>query len=277
MAGNGPGGQPGQGLYNKAELDRDGDGTTDVVDDACGDLPYVTMVKNLGTVTANSNGSYTVTYQIIVKNNGGASTSYSLKDTPQFDNDVTINNGNYSGQASGAMNTSGSTTLATNVTIGGGVTHTYNVSFNVNLNLEPGSADGGDNIYTPCGVIGNGPGSQPGQGLYNKAELDRNGDGITDITDDACGDIPYLTIKKNFVSVLANANGTFTINYQVVVSNLGGATGHYTLKDSPAFDNDVTIINGSYSGQASGAMNTNGSTTMANNASIELGQHIPTM
>ncbi|MBL0081800.1 MAG: hypothetical protein IPP37_04950 [Saprospiraceae bacterium] len=38
------------------------------------------------------------------------------------------------------------------------------------MNLEPGSADGGDNIYTACGVVGNGPGSQPGQGLYNKAE-----------------------------------------------------------------------------------------------------------
>jgi hypothetical protein len=72
------------------------------------------------------------------------------------------------------MNTSGSTTLATNaVSIAAGSTHTYNVSFNVSLNLEPGSADGGDNIYTACGVAGNGPGSQPGQGLYNKAELDR--------------------------------------------------------------------------------------------------------
>jgi hypothetical protein len=268
VSGNGPGGQPGQGLYNKAELDRNGDNITDVVDDACGDLPYVTMIKNLGSVTANANGSYTVTYQILVKNNGGASGSYSLKDTPQFDNDVTINNGSYSGQASGVMNTSGGTTLATNVSIGGGTTHTYNVSFNVNLNLEPGSADGGDNIYTPCGVIGNGPGSQPGQGLYNKAELDRNGDGLTDITDDACGDIPYLTMKKNFAGVFANSNGSFTINYQIIVNNLGGAAGTYTLKDSPAFDDDVTILNGSFSGQASGAMNTNGSTTLANNASI---------
>jgi hypothetical protein len=32
-----------------------------------------TMVKNLGTVTANANGTYTVTYQVIVKNVGGAS------------------------------------------------------------------------------------------------------------------------------------------------------------------------------------------------------------
>ena len=122
-------------MYNKAELDRNGDGITDITDDACGDLPYVKMVKNLGTVTDNANGTYTVTYQVIVSNAGGATGSYSLKDTPQFDNDVTINSGSFSGQASGAMNTSGSTTLATNATISAGSTHTYNVSFNVSLNL----------------------------------------------------------------------------------------------------------------------------------------------
>ena len=265
------GSQPGQGLYNKAELDRTGDGVTDVTDDACGDLPYVTMVKNLGSVTANANGTYTVTLPGDCENVGGATGSYSLKDTPQFDNDVTINSGSYSGQANGSMNTSGSTTLATNATIAGGATHTYNVSFNVTLNLEPGSADGGDNVYTACGVVGNGPGSQPGQGLYNKAELDRTGDGVTDVTDDACGDLPYVTMVKNLGSVTANANGTYTVTYQVIVNNIGGATGSYSLKDTPQFDNDVTINNGSYSGQASGSMNTSGSTTLATNATIASG------
>ena len=130
------------------------------------------------------------------------------------------------------MNTSGSTTLATNATIASGATHTYNVSFNVTLNLEPGSADGGDNVYTACGVVGNGPGSQPGQGLYNKAELDRTGDGTTDVTDDACGDLPYVTMVKNLVGVVPNANGTYTVNYAIVVNNVGGATGSYSLKDT---------------------------------------------
>ncbi|MBK8701079.1 MAG: hypothetical protein IPN29_16685 [Saprospiraceae bacterium] len=49
----------------------------------------------------------------MVNNQGGATGSYSLKDTPLFDNDVEINSGTYSGQASGSMNTTGSTTLAT--------------------------------------------------------------------------------------------------------------------------------------------------------------------
>jgi hypothetical protein len=241
VSGSENGSSPGQGLYNKAKLDRNNDGSFEIEDDACGDIPYVTMVKNLGTVTANANGTYNVTYQVIVKNIGGAAGSYSLKDTPQFDNDVTINNGNYSGQASGSMNTSGSTTLATNAGIAAGATHTYNVSFNVSLNLEPGSTDGGDNIYTACGVAGNGPGSQPGQGLYNKAELDRTGDGITDITDDACGDLPYVKMRKDLLDVIQLVDGSYRVVYKVIVENVGGADGSYTLTDSPAFDNDVTI------------------------------------
>ncbi|MBK8701081.1 MAG: hypothetical protein IPN29_16695 [Saprospiraceae bacterium] len=270
VVGNGQGSLPGQGLYNKAEVDRTGDGITDITDDACGDLPYVTMVKNFVGVTTNANGTYTVNYSIVVNNVGGATGSYSLKDTPLFDNDVVINSGSYNGQASGSMNTTGFTTLATNASIGAGTTHTYNVSFNVSMDLTPGSP-GGDNVYTPCGVVGNGPGSLPGQGLYNKAEVDKTGDGITDITDDACGDLPYVTMVKNFAGATQNADGTYTVNYSIVVNNAGGATGSYSLKDTPIFDNDVVINSGSYSGQASGSTNTAGSTTLATNTSIGAG------
>ncbi|MBC7884251.1 MAG: T9SS type A sorting domain-containing protein [Saprospiraceae bacterium] len=187
-----------------------------------------------------------MTYQIFVNNNGGATGQYSLKDTPLFDNDVTIHSGSFSGQANGPMNTVGSTTLANNVSIIAGATHIYNVTFTVTLNLDPGSPDGGNNIYTPCAVPGNGPGSNTGQGLYNRAELDRTGDGITDITDDACGDLPNITMVKNFVSVTPGQDESYRVTYQIIVHNNGGASGVYTLKDSPLFDNDVTIISWDY-------------------------------
>jgi hypothetical protein len=271
VPGNESGSAPNQGLYNLANVDLTGNGVPNLSDDACGDLPNVTMVKNFVNATPNANGSYNVTYQIVVNNNGGAVGTYSLKDTPLFDNDVVINSGSYSGQASGAMNTSGSTTLASNASINAGSTHTYNVNFNVTLNLAIGSPDGGDNIYTSCAVSGNGPGSAAGQGLYNKAELDKTGDGLTDITDDACGDLPNVTMVKNFVSATPNANGSYNVTYQILVNNNGGATGTYGLKDTPLFDNDVVINSGSYSGQASGTLNTTGSTTLASNASIIAG------
>jgi hypothetical protein len=271
VPGNGPGSSPNQGLYNRAELDRNGDGITDLTDDACGDLPYVIMRKDIVSVNANQNGTYTVNYAIIVNNIGGATGRYTLRDIPLFDNDVVILSGTFSGQASGSMNTSGYTTLANNVFINAGVTHLYNVSFIVTMDLSPGSDDPGDNIYTPCAVPGNGPGSAPNQGLYNRAELDRTGDGITDITDDACGDLPFVTMVKDFVSVQQGSNNTYIVNYQIRVSNIGGAQGRYSLKDTPLFDDDVVILSGNYSGHKTGSMNVVGSTQLANNELINAG------
>ncbi|MEL6656096.1 MAG: SdrD B-like domain-containing protein [Bacteroidota bacterium] len=268
--GNGPGSNPGEGLYNLAELDSDGDGDTDIEDDACGDLPNLLLNKDLGTVTANGDGTYTVTYTVTVSNNGGADGSYTLTDTPLFDDDVTINSGSYSGQNAGAMNTSGSTTLATAEPIAAGATHTYNVSFNVTLDLTAGSNDGGDNVYTACEVPGNGPGSGPGQGLYNLAELDTDNDGDTDLQDDACGDLPNITMVKDFGSATLNADGSYTVTYTVTVGNDGGAAGIYNLFDTPQFDDDITINFGSFSGQNSGAL-TDGTNTLATNESIAAG------
>jgi hypothetical protein len=271
VPGNGPGSTLGHGLYNKAEVDRTGDGITDLTDDACGDIPNITLIKDFVSVTPKANGSFDVVYKITVANNGGATGTYSLKDTPQFDDDVVINSGSFSGQASGPMNTSGSTTLATNVSLGAGLNHMYFVTFNVSLDLNPNSTQGGDNVYRPCEVPGNGPGSSAGHGLYNKAEVDKTGDGITDLTDDACGDIPNITLVKDFVSVTPKANGSFDVLYKITVGNNGGATGTYTLKDTPQFDDDVVINSGSFNGQASGPMNTSGSTTLANNVSLGAG------
>ncbi|MBK9151779.1 MAG: carboxypeptidase regulatory-like domain-containing protein [Saprospiraceae bacterium] len=234
---------PGQGLFNKAVVNSN-DNTPDKESVACGDLPYVDMIKDFVSVTQNANGTFTVNYKITVQNKGGAAGTYTLKDTPQFDDDVTIISGNYSGQANGIMNTSGSTTLASGANINPGQTHIYNVSFVVSLDLSQGS--GGNNVYTACSVPGNGPGSNPGQGLYNKAELDRGSDGTFEVTDDACGDLPYVDMRKDFVNVITNPNGTYTVNYAVIVNNTGGATGTYSLKDTPLFDDDVTILSGSY-------------------------------
>ncbi|MBK9735313.1 MAG: T9SS type A sorting domain-containing protein [Saprospiraceae bacterium] len=270
VSGNGPGSGPGQGLYNKAELDKTGDGQTDITDDACGDLPNVIMRKDFVGTVAKANGSFDVSYAIVVNNTGGATGTYSLKDTPLFDTDVVINSGTYGGQASGSMLTSGPTTLGTGVSIAAAATQTYNVTFNVTLKLDDAVGLTGDNVYTSCAVSGNGPGSGPGQGLYNKAELDKTGDGQTDITDDACGDIPNITLRKDFVSAVAKNNGTYDVSYKIIVNNNGGATGTYSLKDTPLFDADVVINSGTYGGQASGGMNTSGSTTLGTGVSIAI-------
>eukprot|EP00903_Cladosiphon_okamuranus_P000629 g627.t1 len=269
VPGNGPGSGPGQGLYNLAELDADNDGETDISDDACGDLPNLQIEKDFVSATPNGDGTYTVTYNVFVSNDGGAAGSYTLTDTPSFDDDITINSGSFSGQNSGAL-TSGTNTLATNEAIDAGATHEYNLSFNVTLDLSEGSTDGGDNEYNACSELGNGPGSSPGEGLYNLAELDVDNDGDTDLSDDACGDLPNITMVKDFGAATANGDGTYTVTYTVTVANNGGADGTYSLTDTPSFDDDITINSGSFSGQNSGAL-TDATNTLATDESIAAG------
>ena len=267
--GNGPGSNPGEGLYNVAELDRGSDGTNEVEDDACGDLPNVDMEKDFVSATPNTDGSYDVTYKITVTNTGGATGIYSLTDTPMFDDDVTINDGSYVGHNSGSLNTTGSTTLATAESIDAGDMQMYTLTFNVTLDLTEGSD--GDNEYDVCSTPGNGPGSNPGEGLYNVAELDRGSDGTNEVEDDACGDLPNVDMEKDFVSAIQLEDGTYDVTYEINVTNIGGATGTYSLTDTPMFDDDITINSGSYAGHTSGALNTSGSTTLATGESIDAG------
>ncbi len=219
-------GSPNQGLYNLAELDMNNDGTPDASDDACGDLPDVTLAKTFVGATVQADGSYDVVYTIAVTNTGGALGTYGLTDTPSFDDDVTINSGSFTGEASGTL-TSGTTTLATNNAIAGGTTETFTLTYNVTLDLSGGSTDGGDNVYTACGTGGpNGNGS-PNSGLYNLAELDTNNDGTPDAIDDACGDIILfdLAIEKTIAPGNAPfANTGDPITYMLKVTNQGATS-----------------------------------------------------
>ena len=58
-------------------------------------------------------------------------------------------------------------------------------------------------MYTQPVELRQWTGSQPGQAWYNKAELDRNGDGITDLTDDACGDLTIHQDEERFSKCIA--------------------------------------------------------------------------
>lgn len=37
---------------------------------------------------------------------------------------------------------------------------------------------------------------------FNRAKLDRNNDGVTDSSDDACGDLPNVTLQKQFLNAV---------------------------------------------------------------------------
>ncbi|NOT37245.1 MAG: DUF11 domain-containing protein [Saprospiraceae bacterium] len=245
-----------QGLFNQSLLDVNIDGAADYRDTVCADLPYIIHEKTLGTVVPTGPNLYDVTYQIRVKNIGGARGYYSLQDQPSFDDDITILGGKYSGGlvCCGAfINTfvgnPGTITLINNSYLDPGLTDVFSITFQVEIDLSTTSS--GNNIYTSCGNGTTNP-PQSQQGLFNQSLLDVNVDGRTDYRDTACTDLPYIVHEKRIVSVTNSGQGNYTIVYGIKVDNLGGYQGEYDLTDSPAFDDDFAILNAQYTSTAPG-------------------------
>jgi len=277
--GNATPGDPtaGEGLYNQAKLDINNDGTPEDVDEACGDLPYVTAAKTVANITNLGGHMYNVTYNVVVRNLGGAIGQYDLNDIPGFDDDITINNASFTsnapGNAGGPLAGSGPWNLANDQNINAGSTHTYVLTVKVTIDLR--ATSGGDNIYTACGQLATPGDPSPGEGLYNQSTMDSNNDGIPEEYDETCSDLPYVVSSKTITSIIPLGGGMHTINYQLKVQNLGGAIGQYDLTDAPGFDNDLTINTASYTttapGNPGGALAGSGPWVLANDQSIGIG------
>jgi len=244
---------PGEGLFNRSLLDVNNDGTPDQTDEVCADLPYIIHEKTVNNVTQTGPHTYDVVYQVVVQNIGGAIGQYDLNDAPAFDDDITINNAGYTstapGNAGSALAGSGPWVLGNNINIASGATHTYTITVNVTINLNEGTP--GNNIYTACGETNPGV-PTPGEGLFNRSLLDVNNDGTPDQTDEACEDLPYIIHEKVFSTAIQTGPNSFDAIYLITVMNNGGASGVYTLRDQPMFDDDVIINNAEYSSTAPG-------------------------
>ncbi len=231
-------------LKNEASIDTNGDGNPDDSDDACIDLPYLTMTKTLSSVEVQTNGSYNLSYLIIVNNEGGVSDSYTLYDFPQYDDDVVLNSASYTSNTAnnGSLNvmipSPNGWSLASDENIDPAQTHSYTLNLNVSIDLEDGVI--GDDIYNTCD-------GSSGNGVFNTSALDANGDGVLDVFDSACGDIPILNVQKNFINLSEQKlDGSYDLVYSIVVSNDGGLSGEYDLWDFPQFDDDIIINSASY-------------------------------
>ena len=241
---------PSRGLHNTVYLDTDNDGDPNDEDDACEDIPFVTHEKVFDRYEQTGPRSFNVFYVIRVMNRGGAEGQYTLRDIPNFDDDVQINSGSYTSSnppgLNGALSTvNGATnTLTTNEAIASGATHVFNLTFNVTLDLMSGNTPG-DGVYEECGENGS-LDPQAGEGLFNATTLDVNGDGQVDEEDDACGDLPHIWHTKEVGSFEPMQNGNHRITYDVCVYNDGGAAGEYDLYDWPQFDDDIEIVNASF-------------------------------
>ncbi|MGB5026756.1 MAG: hypothetical protein WBO44_15485, partial [Saprospiraceae bacterium] len=266
----------GEGLYNQSKLDTNNDGTPEDVDEVCGDVPYITNIKSVSSVTPLGGNMYTVVYQVLVKNSGGANGQYDLIDAPGFDDDFTINSASYASNAPGNPGTalvgSGPWTLSNDQAITAGATHTYTITVKVTLDLSAGS--GGNNVYTKCGSATPGDPTS-GEGLYNRSTVDVNNDGIPEDTSEVCTDLSYITSTKTIASIIPLGGNMYNVTYNMTVQNQGGINGQYDLTDAPGFDNDFTLNSASYTSNAPGNPGSTlvgtGPWTLANDQAINAG------
>ncbi|WP_167978605.1 DUF7927 domain-containing protein [Lentzea indica] len=227
-------GESGTGLSGIATLT--GNGRAQQVD-ACAEAPNLVVGKQaVGTPVPGEDGTFTQIYDITVGNRGAGPAVYDLADQLWFGKGVAV-------ESAAAMNTSpgslpvklswdgrADTVLVSAVAIGGGVTHVYRIT--VVVTPDPDVTTG---AAANCDLE---PG-ETGTGFRAIATLSQNGRAQQAV---ACTAPPAISITKGVTAAVPNGDGTYTITYEIIVTNGGAGTGHYDLADSLEHGAGVELI-----------------------------------
>ncbi|MFF2272500.1 hypothetical protein ACFVTX_09515 [Agromyces sp. NPDC058136] len=235
-------GTPGTvGFLNSATMTVDG---KDYTAQDCAVPVKPTITKVGGTAVSNGDGTWTLPYTITVTNPSATTgVVYDLKDelklpasAEQVGTPTVVSKPagvttvpTWSGAAPNTL-------LADDVALAGGAAaHVYQISVTVKIGAD-------DPAYT-CPSAG---------GLNNTATL-VSGNQTTDATGCVTVDSPTITHTKTVVpgSVAQAADGTWTIAYDLVVTNTGAVGGVYDLVDTTHFGTGVT--GGVYSATKNGS------------------------
>lgn len=223
----------GGGFLNTAEVTFPG-GTDEDAD--CAQPTVPTVDKSFDSASQNADSTWTVNYTITVDNRQGLDSHYSLADAPAFPAGVevlgwSVAAGTGTPAPSPAIDGDWTSpgTIATGVAIGAGTQHTYTVAFEVSVPASLPSA------VTECSEAG------AGNGFFNQATL-TSGDQVRE--DDACGPIEEVgtpTITKTVTGTSQNADGTWGITYDVVVTSNADFVTNYALSDTIRFGAGATV------------------------------------
>ncbi len=244
--------ETGTGLRNDATLTSPA-GTETV--DACvpPPTPSLTVTKTVTSgPTRNDDGTYEITYGVVVTNTTAGTGHYDLVDAPQFGAGITVTGATVTAAdaATPAPNASWDGVDDTNVVddalIAGLATHRYTVTITATVapTINADAADCTD-------VAGD------GTGFLNTAQLSSPwGSGPAS----ACVPAPLsdLRVTKEAGALVAGSSvGRYTLDYTITVANVGDGDGAYTLTDTFSFGAGVTVLDVSVANTAPGDVTVN--------------------
>ena len=269
-------GKPSNGFFNEATLNIGGEPAKDA---DCVDIPALdkpTIAKTATGSNQNDDGSWTVTYDVVVTGSETQRITYTVDDTLKFGEGITVTGASWTGPVNGTWNnlpTDLTETLGRDQILEAGAEpHVYSVS--VTANVAAGV------IAAPAGNCELDKGEE-GTGFLNATALSVDGVQVDEAT--ACAEPASPTFTKDPVELTANEDGTFNAVYKLVVSNnaTNGQNVSYTLNDAPVLPSGIDLLEGSVTTDVKDAnANWNGTTDtlVAENQILTAGvQHIYTV
>lgn len=225
------------GLSNNTVLDHNGIKGTDEV---CPTVPLFVMKKEISDgPTPNDDGTWTITYDLVVDNIGAAEGDYDLSDRLRYGAGIVIESAEVTDGPDGVTPSAGWTgqgpdgadenVVASGVALRAGGQHTYEVQAVVSL----------DDSATPDTLK-----CEPGKpgGLANSGELTHNGETQDD---EACAPLPLIDITKSVSGAVVpvdGEDGVYDASYEITVTNRGSGAGTYDLDDTLAPGAGVTVV-----------------------------------
>ncbi|MEE6274680.1 hypothetical protein V2J56_15165, partial [Georgenia sp. MJ206] len=202
--------------------------------------PELDLAKTATAASQNADGSWTVTYDVVVSNTSSVGGSYDLSDTLEYGEGITPTSATWALQGTDVAGTwdlgAGVTTqLADDRALDGGETDTYVVT--VIADVAAGVI-GTDAAECPA------PGEADNGGFLNAARLTAY---QQDVTARDCIEPAAPMVVKTAGDLVDNEDGTWDITYTLVVSNPSDQQVTYDLSDDLGFAEGVEIETASVS------------------------------
>ena len=231
---NGPGGECGGAVYSQSSYVSVGAGAS--IGGGGGPCqavlsPNITAAKNVvaGPTYDAGTDSYSISYEIVVENNGSGPGTYDVSENPTFGAGTTITSVTLDGNALALPIVN---PVINDAVIAAGATTTHNVIivFDVDTLITATARD--------CILVVD----ETGTGTLNSVTVTPN-IGVS-VDGQTCGQVPSpgigVTKTAPNAPVQVGATNQYTVDYTITVTNTGG-NNSYSLVDTPVFGGGATI------------------------------------